>query len=116
MHRVEGDMNTTLSQFAREAIPRLERLVRDSNETGLLILLVQDWDSSCTFVSWPSLGSTEVPHTRSLFYRSFGLQRERRQRYGTVNVCRNADLPPLFRVGGTRRFGLPGVVNGVTTK
>jgi hypothetical protein len=32
----------------------------------------------------------------------------------SIRVCRYADLPPAFRVGGTRRLGLAGVLNGVT--
>jgi hypothetical protein len=33
---------------------------------------------------------------------------------GSIRVCRYADLPPAFRIGGTRRLGLAGVLNAVT--
>ena len=33
---------------------------------------------------------------------------------GSIRVCRYADLSPAFRIGGTRRLGLAGVLNGVT--
>src|SRR3981081_860199 len=33
---------------------------------------------------------------------------------GSIRVCRYADLSPAFRIGGTHRLGLAGVLNGVT--